>query len=248
VEPPRRQSPGPQAPVGPPARVRVLVVDHQVLFAEALEVVLRMDGYYVRHCSPSGPGTSVHTLMADVTRLHPDIALLALDLGPAVDGVSLIGPLVRHGVSVVVVTESTDPFRWGEALHHGATTVIPKVRPLEEILATVRRISVGLPVLDPGQRDRLVRRWTDSERERRVLRERFDRLTEREREVLAHLSMGRTVSDIAAIRTVSEGTVRTQVKSVLAKLEVSSQIAAVGLARRAGWRPHTFLGPPRPHS
>jgi DNA-binding NarL/FixJ family response regulator len=36
---------------------------------------------------------------------------------------------------------------------------------------------------------------------------------------------------------VAEATVRTQVKSILAKLEVSSQLAAVGLAHRVGWRP-----------
>ena len=43
--------------------------------------------------------------------------------------------------------------------------------------------------------------------------------------------------DIARNRVVSEATVRTQVKSILAKLEVSSQLAAVGLARSVGWQP-----------
>ena len=47
---------------------------------------------------------------------------------------------------------------------------------------------------------------------------------------------GRTVREIATLGVVSEATVRTQVKSVLAKLEVTSQLAAVGLAHQAGWR------------
>ena len=45
---------------------------------------------------------------------------------------------------------------------------------------------------------------------------------------------GRSVREIASIGVVSEATVRTQVKSILAKLEVSSQLAAVGLAHRMG--------------
>ena len=45
---------------------------------------------------------------------------------------------------------------------------------------------------------------------------------------------GHTVRDIARISVVSEATVRTQVKSILAKLEVSSQLAAVGLAHEIG--------------
>ena len=46
---------------------------------------------------------------------------------------------------------------------------------------------------------------------------------------------GSTVREIATTSVVSEATVRTQVKSILGKLEVSSQLAAVGLAHHVGW-------------
>ena len=69
------------------------------------------------------------------------------------------------------------------------------------------------------------------------LQGRLDQLTVREREVLAHLMHGRTVREIASVGVVSEATVRTQVKAILAKLDVTSQIAAVGLAHQVGWRP-----------
>ena len=59
----------------------------------------------------------------------------------------------------------------------------------------------------------------------------------RETEVLGHLMKGRAVRQIAERGAVSEATVRTQVKSILAKLEVTSQLAAVGVAHRVGWRP-----------
>jgi len=69
------------------------------------------------------------------------------------------------------------------------------------------------------------------------VRDRVDRLTAREAQVLGHLMRGQTVHEIAATSFVSEATVRTQVKAILAKLEVSSQIAAVGLAHQIGWHP-----------
>ena len=47
---------------------------------------------------------------------------------------------------------------------------------------------------------------------------------------------GRAVREIAGLSVVSEATVRTQVKSILAKLEVSSQLAAVGMAHEIGWQ------------
>lgn len=48
---------------------------------------------------------------------------------------------------------------------------------------------------------------------------------------------GAQVREIARESVVSEATVRTQVKAILAKLELSSQLAAVGAAYRVGWRP-----------
>jgi len=69
------------------------------------------------------------------------------------------------------------------------------------------------------------------------LERRLELLTPREAQVLGHLMEGRPVRDIAHVSFVSEATVRTQVKSILAKLEVTSQLAAVGAAHLVDWRP-----------
>ena len=74
------------------------------------------------------------------------------------------------------------------------------------------------------------------------MRERFDQITRREAEVLDLLMGGHQVSEIARTRVVSESTVRTQVKSILAKLQVSSQLTAVGLAHQVGWKPPQVPG------
>lgn len=161
--------------------------------------------------------------------------LLDLDLGAAGDATRMIEPLSQAGIAVVVVTGSADRLRWGESLRHGARKVLSKSEPLEEILITIRRVVNGLPVLGREERDDLLRIWHDAQGEIQADRDRLRRLTAREAEVLGELMRGQTVADIARRRFVSEATVRTQVKAVLSKLDVSSQIAAVGLAHRAGW-------------
>jgi DNA-binding NarL/FixJ family response regulator len=60
---------------------------------------------------------------------------------------------------------------------------------------------------------------------------RLGRLTPREREVLEHLRLGHTVDEIARRDHVAASTVRGQVASVLRKLEVSSQLAAVAVTQ-----------------
>lgn len=215
----------------------VAVVEDHLLFAEALEVALTLEGHDVRRLPVSGDTMTSGQLLANLLRIRPGVILLDLDLGPAGDGARLVEPLTRAGSAVVVVTGSIDPGRAGECLRYGARAVLPKSTPLSSILAAIRLIGEGRPVMSREERDRLIAEFHQEKANVQALRRRLDLLTTREREVLAHLMTGLPVREIATRSFVSEATVRTQVKSILAKLEVSSQLAAVGAAHKAAWRP-----------
>jgi two-component system nitrate/nitrite response regulator NarL len=218
------------------SEIRIAIIDDHLLFAESLEIALSRERYTVRRVPIPGEGGSIASAWAAILRLRPDVALLDLDLGRTGDGIGLIAPLTAAGAEVIVVTGSADRGRWGECVHHGAVKILSKVRPLDDILRTVRQVIEGTPVMANDERTELLRIWHERRSERLDLQHRLALLTAREREVLGHLTLGRTVSEIAVLGTVSEATVRTQVKSILAKLEVSSQIGAVGIAHTAGWK------------
>ena len=82
----------------------------------------------------------------------------------------------------------------------------------------------------------------------------FDVLTDREQVVLAELMEGHCAEEIANAAFVSISTIRSQIKAILQKLGVNSQLAAVAMARRAGWSldthpgnsPNTLRREPRP--
>lgn len=217
---------------------RICVIEDQALIAESLQFALELEGHDIQRVPVPKDLHSATTLLPTVLRIKPDILLLDLDLGNA-DGSALIEPAARSGANVIVVTGSTDRARWGQCMRYGARKVLPKTAPLNDILATIRRISEGRSVTTAEERDELVRFWQDERKAVQQLRERLGRLTAREAEVLGMLMEGHQVRDIASHSTVSEATVRTQVKSILSKLEVNSQLAAVGLAHHAGWTgPH----------
>ncbi|MGH3413876.1 MAG: LuxR C-terminal-related transcriptional regulator [Marmoricola sp.] len=220
---------------GQPARI-VLVEDHS-LFAESLEIALRMEGYDAHRLVLDDSVTMGARLLAAVLGLKPTVVLLDLDLGVLGNGAELIVPLTEARVTVAVVTGNLDRARWGECIARGARTVVSKTAPLAEILGTIRRMADGLAMMSRAERDELVAVWQQRVREEKELRSRLGHLTRREAEVLGELMTGKQVSDIARERFVSESTVRTQVKAVLAKLQVSSQLTAVGLAHRANWHP-----------
>jgi DNA-binding NarL/FixJ family response regulator len=89
--------------------------------------------------------------------------------------------------------------------------------------------------MNSEERERLLGAWRNEQISTDDARRRLELLTPRERQVLGALIKGRHVHEIARTDVVSEATVRTQVKSILGKLEVTSQLEAVGLANSVGW-------------
>ncbi|CAM3581446.1 LuxR C-terminal-related transcriptional regulator [Nocardioides zeicaulis] len=215
---------------------RVLIIDDHVLFAESLELALSLEGYDVRRLELPGEGGSMATIRSLALRANPRTVFLDLDLGRFGDGVNLVAPLAKAGINVVVLTASEELGRWGGCMRLGARRVLPKSGALQQALATVRRLHQGLPVVNRDELERLLDAWSRERRAHDDLRRRLDLLTPRERQVLGALIEGRTVREISHVSVVSEATVRTQVKSILNKLEVSSQLAAVGMANQVGWR------------
>lgn len=213
---------------------RVCVIEDHTLFAESLQIALELKGHEVRRVPLPADLHNSLTLLPAVMKHQPHVLLLDLDLGNA-DGSRLIEPVTRAGTAVVVLTGSGDRARWGQCIRLGARKVMVKTAPLNEILSTIRLIGEGRPVMAVEEREELVRFWQEERAQVEELLDRLNRLTAREAEVLGKLMEGQQVRQIAEDSVVSEATVRTQVKSILSKLEVTSQIGAVGLAHHAGW-------------
>lgn len=214
-------------------RVGVLIVEDHHLLAQSLGLALENEGHDVR--------VSGLASMADVLReaeeFGPHVVLLDLDLGREVgDGIGLIQPLTDLAARVIVVTAATERHRLGLCLEQGAVGALPKRVPFDLLLDSVRAAACGERMTSDADRQELLadlRRWRAQQSE---LSAPFERLTPRERQVLSCLMEGTSAEAISAEWVVSETTVRTQIRGVLTKLGVSSQLAAVALARRAGWR------------
>jgi len=220
------------------SRLRVTVVDDHSLFAESLAIALRTRDIEARTVVPNRSWTTtLSQLERAILDTQPHLVLLDLDLGIPGDGMRLLSTLSSAGSTVVIVTGSADRVHQGEALARGACAVIEKSASFADILATVERARNRLPVMPRRERDELVSAYRESTESHRELCRRFESMTRREAEVLGQLMAGKRVTEIARARVVSESTVRTQVKAVLAKLEVSSQLTAVGLAHQIGWHP-----------
>jgi DNA-binding NarL/FixJ family response regulator len=211
----------------------VLVEDHALL-AESVGIALRAEGWTVVIADLGSP----EALMDSASAGGPALVLLDLELGePIGDSTQLIPSLVAAGATVLVVTGVQDRLRLAATIRAGAVGFVAKTAPLDVLLATARRAAAGEPVLEQNDRMQLLADLRRHQSARRETHAPFDALTPRERAVLAELGHGKSVEAIATEWVVSTATVRTQVRGVLTKLDVSSQLAAVAKARAAGWSP-----------
>jgi two-component system nitrate/nitrite response regulator NarL len=216
----------------PPAAPMVLIIEDHEMLAEALASALRVTGAETGVVRARCPDDVV-----DAVRRHrPRLVLLDLDLGlPDLSGDVLVSCLVDSGAAVVLLTGCRDRATLGRCLAAGADGIVSKEAGLAALLDVVGRVLRGDSLPGRDEREALIA----EAREQRALDAQrlapFMQLTRREAQVLRALVDGRSVEAVAADSFVSVATVRSQVRAILLKIGVSSQLAAVAAARRSGW-------------
>jgi NarL family two-component system response regulator LiaR len=182
---------------------------------------------------PVGSASSVGEALDLAERTHPDVVLMDIDL-PGRDGIEGTRELGRRRpeAAVIIVTARDDPVLLAEAFRAGAIGIVLKTRAVEELIALVRRVS------SVGGRTRTAavpqvrgsfRGPAHAPRPGGPVG-----LTVREMEVLRELAGGRSTEQIADSLFISVLTVRSHVKSILAKFGVHSKLEAVTYAIQHG--------------
>jgi DNA-binding NarL/FixJ family response regulator len=208
--------------------LRVAVVEDHRLLAQSLGLALQAAGHEAVLIDPTDD------VPVRVAQWRPAVVLLDLNLGAGGTGDELVAVLGAVA-PVLVLTGEDDRARWGRCLRAGAAGVLSKESDVEEVVGAVGRLAAGQPVVPDAERSTWLRAAERAERDTATRLAPFRRLTPREQDVLTALVDGMPAAAIAADAVVSEATVRTQIRAVLTKLGVGSQLQAVAAARRAGW-------------
>jgi len=210
--------------------VRVLLVDDQALFREALATLLAVRDD-VDVVGAAGDGDEALRKAAD---LAPDVVLMDLRM-PVLDGIAAIRRLhvEQPAVRVIALTTFDDDEDVFAALRAGAVGYLLKdvssARLVEAVLAAARGESVLQPSVAAKVVARIARLPDGSPQPRP--QPLVDPLSERELEVLRLLANGRSNREIAEALFLAEGTVKNHVTNVLAKLGARDRTQAALRAR-----------------
>jgi len=187
-----------------------------VLLREGLVRLLTEAGFEV-----AGQAGDAEELLAVVERERPDVAIVDIRMPPTHtdEGLRAARELrIRHpGMGILVLSQYVRLGYAVELLQDGAEGIgyllKDRVSDIEQLTESLRRVADGGSVLDPSVVAQLVGRPHRGE-------DPLEELTEREREVLAHMAEGRSNKAIAQRLFITEHTVEKHVQNIFSKLEI----------------------------
>lgn len=217
--------------------IRVLLVDDQALVRAGFAMVIDSQDDMKVIAQAENGREAVNTVAAQAV----DVVLMDIRM-PVLDGLSATAEIMALGDArklprvptvIVLTTFDTDEYALS-ALRSGASGFLLKDARPEVLLDSIRQAHTGGAVIAPSTTRRLLQTVIAEPAPPTEHAQKLERLTAREREVFQLIAQGKSNAEIGDELFMAEPTVKTHVRSILAKLEVRDRIHAVILAYETG--------------
>lgn len=220
------------------SKIRVLIVDDHEVVRTAYRLLIEKEGMeVVRDVGTGSQGVDA------VLELKPDIVLLDISM-PDIDGLAAL-TLMRYlqpGVQVIILTSHEDEMYMARAGELGAAGFFSKRVPPKELITAIKAIDEGKP---SPVKDALTERVTPPSIPGLSVYEPIPQtendLTDQEAVVVSLLSMGCTNEEITEQLYVSRNTLKTHLRNIYSKLNVSDRTQAAIWAVRNGFGPYAKM-------
>ena len=200
-------------------RIRILIADDHSVVREGLVSLVKRKSDMVVVAEASNGREAVQLWKEH----RPDVTLLDLRM-PELDGVGAIKEIreLDENAHIVVLTTYDGDEDIYRAIKSGAKAYLLKDTARDALVETVRRVHAGETYLPPQLAAKLAERVSG------------EALSPREIDVLRRMAVGKSNKEIGTELFISEGTVKTHIKSIFNKLDVVSRTEAVATANRRG--------------
>jgi DNA-binding NarL/FixJ family response regulator len=219
-------------------KIRLMIVDDQVLFLESLSTFLRN---YAEDIEVVGLAKNGREALETAPALRPDVILMDVHM-PVMDGVEATGRLIEAlpGVRILILSTYDEDEYVHKALKRGAAGYLLKDISPTELIASIRALKGGAVQISPQIVAKLMRSVIAEEpspaREIAERLEWFKSLTPREREVFTLIATGYDNAQIAEELHMAEHTVRNHVSMIYSKLGVQDRFQIIQLANKIRYK------------
>jgi DNA-binding NarL/FixJ family response regulator len=202
-------------------RIRLLLADDHVMFAQGLESLLREEFEFL------GTAGNGEELVEATLRLNPDVLLVDISM-PVLNGFDAVRKISEAGnqARIIFLTMHDDATLLAEAFRCGAAGYVLKQAAGEELISAIREVAQGGCYVSP-----LV---TNRPTEPLSVRTQKTTITPRQREVLELISQGLTMKEIAARLNISTRTAETHKYEMMQTLGVETTVELIRFSLRLG--------------
>ncbi len=213
-----------------PPTIRILITDDHAVVREGLRTFISTEAG-MEVIGEAADGVEAVSKACD---LRPDVILMDMAM-PRMGGLEAIQRIKEQcpDAQILVLTSFSDDETVFPAIKAGALGYLLKNTSPDRLLNAIRDVHQGKPSISPDIANKLM-----LEMQRKSnLPPTTEPLTDREMDVLKLVARGMTNQEIAKVLVISEGTVRTHVSNILAKLHLANRTQAALYALREGYSP-----------
>ncbi len=211
-------------------KIRVLVVDDHTIVRDGISALLALTG----DIEVVGEATNGYEALNVVRELHPDIVLMDIAM-PVMGGLEATRRISKEfpKTKVLVLTQHDDKEYVFPVIESGASGFISKAGASTELVMGIRSVYQGESYLTPSVAKLLVENYQQTTG-KRLDEDPYNKLTERERDVLKLLAEGYSAQEIANLLVITPKTVEGHKTNLMAKLDIHNRIELVKYALRKG--------------
>ncbi len=202
-------------------KIKVLLVDDQVLFVDSLKIVLETNASDIEVVGVAYTGENAIKLIEEK---KPHIVLLDIRM-PSMDGVEATKIIHRDypEIKIIILTTFDDDDYVYEALRFGAVGYLLKDMPPDELIAAIRAVKGDAVLISPVIKSKLIKLiQPDDFNDYRYSM--VKGLSKREREILSLIIEGMDNQEISRHLYISEQTVKNHISTIYSKLGVHNRI------------------------
>ncbi|MGM0900954.1 response regulator [Mesobacillus maritimus] len=196
--------------------IRIVIAEDQRMLLGALGSLLSLE----EDLEVVGKANNGEEAVELVKKHQPDICIMDIEM-PGKTGLEAAEELKTTDCKVIILTTFARSGYFQRAIKAGVKGYLLKDSPSEELASSIRNVMAGRRVYAPELMDDLYSEENP--------------LTEREMEVLGLVADGKNTKDIASELTITTGTVRNYISTILDKLEVTNRIEAIRQSKEKGW-------------
>ncbi|KIY22669.1 MULTISPECIES: response regulator transcription factor [Mesobacillus] len=196
--------------------IRIVIAEDQRMLLGALGSLLSLED----DMEVVGKASNGKEAVLLAKEIKPDVCVMDIEM-PGKTGLEAAEELKGQGCKIIILTTFARSGYFQRALKAGVSGYLLKDSPSEELASTIRSVMEGRRVFAPELMDDVYSEENP--------------LTEREMEVLELVADGKNTKEIAGQLSITTGTVRNYISTILDKLQVTNRIEAITQSKEKGW-------------